>query len=140
MKSIFNAAMFAAILFTAACGASAQEKPKGKPWPAPDEAISMKNPLMKVTADTVLTNGKELYALNCKSCHGLKGKGDGTKAAQIEIQCGDFTSEEFAKETDGTLFWKMTEGRKPMPGFKEKLTDEERWEIICYIRTFAVTK
>jgi mono/diheme cytochrome c family protein len=112
---------------------AAQEKPKGKPWPAPASAISVKNP---VKADAVsIKDGKELYIKNCKSCHGDQGKGDGTKARNLDISCGDFTADDMVKKTDGELFWKISEGRKPMPTFDKKLTDAERWSIINYIRT-----
>jgi len=114
--------------------ASAQ-KPKGLPWPAPASAISVKNP---VKSDAVsIKDGKALYIKNCKSCHGDAGKGDGTKAGNLDISCGDFGTADFKKITDGELFWKITEGRKPMPTFSKKLTDAERWSIINYIRTFA---
>jgi mono/diheme cytochrome c family protein len=39
--------------------------------------------------------------------------------------------------TDGEIFWKMTEGRKPMPSFKKQLTDEQRWQLVNFLRTFA---
>ena len=116
-----------------ACAAWAQEKPKGKPWPAPESAVKMKNPVK--ADDASIKEGKDLYAQHCKSCHGAKGKGDGTKAEKIDISCGDFTGEEFAKMSDGEAYWKTTEGRKPMPGFEQKLSDHERWAVINYIRT-----
>jgi mono/diheme cytochrome c family protein len=112
-----------------------QKKPKGLPWIAPATAISVKNP---VKADALsIKDGKELYIKNCKSCHGDAGKGDGTKAGNLDISCGDFSVAEFKKVTDGELFWKITEGRKPMPTFSKKLTDAERWSVINYIRTFV---
>lgn len=111
----------------------AQDKPAGKPWPAPDKAIKMKNPV-KPEASSI-SEGKDLYSQHCKSCHGAKGKGDGPKSGKIDISCGDFTSADFAKKTDGELFWKTVEGRKPMPSFKEKLSDNEVWNIVNYIRT-----
>ena len=33
------------------------------------------------------------------------------------------------------LFWKITEGRKPMPSTKKSLTEEQRWQVVNYIRT-----
>ena len=121
------------ILFFATQSASAQGKPKGAPWPAPASAISAKNPV--ASNPTSIKDGKELYIKNCKSCHGDAGKGDGTKAGNLDISCGDFTSATFKKESDGEIFWKMTAGRKPMPTFEKKLTDSERWSIVNYLRT-----
>ncbi len=110
-----------------------QAKPKGQPWPAPASAISTKNPV-KVDALSI-KDGKELYIKNCQSCHGDLGKGDGTKSRNIDIACGDFTTPDFKKVTDGEIFWKITTGRKPMPTFDKKLSDVERWSIVNYIRT-----
>lgn len=118
--------------------ANAQDKPKGKPWPAPESAVKMKNPVKADEAS--IKEGKELFAQHCKSCHGAKGKGDGAKAEKIDISCGDFSSSETQKTSDGELFWKTTEGRKPMPSFKEKLSDNERWAIVNYVRTFPKMK
>lgn len=133
--SVIARSMFIALLMGLSFSLSAQDKPKGKPWPAPESAVKMKNP---VKADEgTLKEGKDLYAQHCKSCHGAKGKGDGTKAEKIDISCGDFTGDDFAKVSDGEAYWKTTEGRKPMPSFKEKLSDNERWSIINYIRSLS---
>ncbi len=112
---------------------SAQAQEKGKPWPAPETAVKMKNPVASNEAS--LAEGKTLYMKHCKSCHGPGGKGDGPKAANLDITCGDFTSAEFKKETAGTIYWKTTEGRDPMPTFKAKATDDERWKIVNFIQT-----
>ena len=117
---------------------SAQDKPKGKPWSAPESAAKMKNPV-KSDANS-LKEGKDIFAQQCKSCHGPKGKGDGPKAEKIDISCGDFTGDDMGKQTDGELFWKTTEGRKPMPSFKEKLSDSERWAVINYVRSLGKAK
>ncbi len=116
----------------------AQDKPKGKPWAAPESAVKMKNPVK--ADDANLKEAKDLYAQHCKSCHGPKGKGDGPKAEKIDISCGDFSSAEMEKLSDGDLFYKTTEGRKPMPSFKEKLSDNERWMLVNYLRTLAKAK
>ena len=109
-------------------------KPEGKPWPCPDKEAKVKSPIKSDAS--VMTTGKELWNQHCKSCHGKTGKGDGTKAESINISCGDFTSEKYQKRTDGELYWLTTEGRKPMPSYKEKLTDNERWMIVLFTRTF----
>ena len=39
--------------------------------------------------------------------------------------------------TDGELFYKLSEGRKPMPSFKKRLTEDQRWQLILLLRSFA---
>jgi mono/diheme cytochrome c family protein len=104
------------------------------PWPVPDKYKNMPNP---VKADaTSLATGKALYNQHCKSCHGTKGKGDGSKAAQLNTECGDFTKPATQSETDGALFYKTSEGRKDMPSFKKKIADQnDIWAVVNYIRT-----
>lgn len=135
IKVILAGTILVGFVLVASQPAMAQDKPAGKPWPAPESAVKLKNPV-KVD-DVSIKEGKDLYAQHCKSCHGAKGKGDGTKAEKIDISCGDFSTSEFAKISDGELYWKTTNGRKPMPSYKEKLSDSERWAIINYMRTFA---
>lgn len=132
LKNLFSCATLfvACLLFS---NAALAQKPAGKPWPAPESAVKMKNPVK--SDESAIKDGKDLFVQHCKSCHGAKGKGDGPKADKLDISCGDFTSPEVAKMTDGELYWKTTEGRKPMPSYKEKLSDSERWKVVNYIRS-----
>lgn len=106
-----------------------------KPWPVPDKDKKMKNP---VAADaSSLATGKSLWNTHCKSCHGSKGLGDGTKAATLKTDPGDFSKADVQNETDGTLFYRTSEGRDDMPSFKKKISDpDDRWSIVNYMRTF----
>ena len=104
-----------------------------KKWDAPASAKSTKNPV-KSSSESI-AEGKTLYAKHCKSCHGGGGKGDGPKAANLDVSCKDFTKAEFKKQTDGEIYWKITNGRDPMPTFKAKASNDERWAMVNYIRT-----
>ena len=106
---------------------------QNKPWVVPSQATKLKNPI-SVSSDG-LSEGKAIWLKECKSCHGAKGLGDGTKAEKIDISCGDFSSKKFQDQTDGDLYYKTSEGRKPMPSFKEKLDKEEVWLVVNYMRT-----
>lgn len=104
-----------------------------KEWKAPASADAKKNPL---TADaTTIAAGKVVYVKECQSCHGKKGKGDGPSAKDLDIPAGDFTKAAMQGQSDGALFWKTSEGRKPMPSFKKKLTEEKIWQTVIYMRT-----
>jgi len=108
--------------------------PTNDPWPVPEKYHNMKNPV-KADAASIST-GKSLWNKHCVSCHGKTGMGDGTKAATLKTHPGDFTKPEFKAETDGDIFYKTSEGRKDMPSFKKKISDEDDiWSLINYIRT-----
>jgi len=105
-----------------------------KPWSVPDKNKNMVNPVKSDA--TSLAKGKDLYNQHCKSCHGTKGKGDGTKASQLDTECGDFTSADFHAQTDGTMFYKTSEGRKDMPSYKKKIPEaDDMWAVVNYIKT-----
>ncbi|MCW5927569.1 MAG: c-type cytochrome [Chitinophagaceae bacterium] len=104
------------------------------PWPVPDKFKNMKNP---VNADAEsLKTGKALWAKHCQSCHGKTGLGDGSKAAQLKTDPGNFSAADFHKQTDGSIFYKTSEGRDDMPGFKKKIPDQDEiWSIVNFVRT-----
>lgn len=102
-------------------------------WEVPEKYQNMKNPT-EASSDNI-ADGKALYAKHCQSCHGKKGLGDGTKAQDVEGDLGDFSSEEFHSQTDGAIFYKSYIGRKDMPNFEKKMSDEDMWFVVSYIRT-----
>lgn len=104
-------------------------------WIVPARAAKKKNP---VTADAAsLAKGKELYAQECMSCHGATGKGDGPAVKDLEKSPGDLSSAATQSHTDGALFYKITEGRKPMPALGEKWSEDQRWAVVNYVRSLA---
>ena len=89
-----------------------------------------------------LSKGKELYTAGCMPCHGPAGKGDGSAAALLErngapIRPGNLSDPKLWQQSDGTLFWKISEGKTPMPAFQEAFSEEQRWQIVTYVRTLA---
>ena len=105
-------------------------------WPVPEEAKQLKNPL-QATAPA-LKSAREAYADKCAHCHGDTGKGDGRDASRYDPAPMDFTdAKRMSQATDGELFYKISEGKKPMPVFKNKLSEDQRWELVLLIRSFA---
>ncbi len=109
------------------------DQPK-KPWVAPANYLKMKNPVP--SNSDALSDAKSLWGMHCKSCHGTKGKGDGPKAAQLNTDPGDFSNAQEQSQPDGSLFYKISEGRGDMPSFKKKIPDaQDIWSLVDYIRT-----
>ena len=107
---------------------------QGKPWVVPEKFVKMASPVKSDAAS--LKEGKELWAKNCQSCHGKAGLGDGSKAAQLKTEPGDFSTDLVQKQPNGALFFKISEGREDMPSFKKKIPDtDELWSIVAFVRT-----
>ena len=107
-----------------------------KNWPVPEEAKKKTNPL--AASPAALQAAKAIYDEKCAQCHGDAGKGDGSEAMMYDVKPADFTDAHMMGEmSDGEIFFKMSEGRMPMPAFKKQLTEEQRWQLVHYVRTFA---
>ncbi|MBH83368.1 MAG: cytochrome c class I [Flavobacteriales bacterium] len=105
-------------------------------WQAPESAKEINNPYAgnKIAAQM----GQILYSKLCWTCHGKNGKGDGPAATNLSPKPKDFSSTYLQKQTDGELFWKLTNGKGMMVPYKYSLNEEKRWQLINYIRTLSV--
>lgn len=104
-------------------------------WDIPAKYEKMTNP--EEASKENLNIGKNLYSKHCKSCHGKEGYGDGPKADEVEGDLGDFSSEEFQSQSDGIVFYKSYIGRKDMPNYEKKMTEEDAWLVVHYVRSLG---
>ena len=106
-------------------------------WEVPDEAKAVANPV-ESSAEAV-SAGEALYGKHCKMCHGDAGLGDGPATQFIKPAPPDFTTADAkARMTDGEIFYKITKGKKPMPGMERKMDETERWQVVHFVRSLQV--
>ncbi len=134
-KIFILALLIAGVLLTDAFAKNESGTSSTNRWLAPPTAKSISNPLT-VTPEVVKA-GKKIFAQQCVVCHGQSGKGDGPTAQFLGKKVANLTSPQVQSQTDGELFWKISNGNAPMPGFKTILSDEQRWQVITYIRQLA---
>ena len=127
MRRLIAAVMM--IMFAASM-AAAQE------WKAPAAAKAMKNPVAKAAG---IKDAKPLYDTNCVLCHGSTGKGDGPAASALNPRPKSLADKAVQAQSDGELFWKISEGRGAMPAWKQ-LSEKERWSLVHYLRSLAGKK
>jgi len=89
-----------------------------------------------------LFEGRALYAMNCRPCHGDSVAGDGPMADGFKLRPINFTDNGTIETiVEGYTFWRVMNGGpglpteatpwdSAMPEWKISLTDEERWKII----------
>lgn len=110
------------------------------PWTAPGRAGRRPNP---IPADvSSVAKGRAIFSGTCSPCHGAAGRGDGPTAAFLQrngvpVHPSDLTDPALWEQSDGAIYWKISEGRTPMPAFRESLSDEQLWELVLYVRTLA---
>ncbi|HEX2186307.1 MAG TPA: cytochrome c, partial [Chloroflexota bacterium] len=102
-------------------------------------ALPVANPIP--ASPESLAIGQQLYTQACLACHGAEGRGDGPAGRALRPPPADFRIHLAAGHTDAQLFDWISNGvaGTAMPAFREQLTEEERWHLINYIRTFAPT-
>jgi mono/diheme cytochrome c family protein len=105
-------------------------------WIVPEEAKQRQNPLNP--SDSNLRAARDLYFEDCSNCHGKAGKGDGPEAHMHDPAPADLSDPVRMKPiSDGELFFKISGGHRPMPSFKRKLTEDQRWQLVLFVRSFS---
>jgi mono/diheme cytochrome c family protein len=134
-KSQFMVVLFAAALLFAA-GSAVYAFFHPGPWLVPEEAKKVANPLKASQAD--FPGARRLYLDKCAECHGETGKGDGDQAKLYDPLPSNFTDAQHMNAvSDGELFYKISQGHRPMPGFKKRYSEEQRWQLVLFLRSFA---
>jgi len=105
-----------------------------KPWVVPANFKSMKNPV--AMSDASVLAGQTLYNKTCAACHGKTGAGDGPKSKSLKTPMNDLSKAEFQNQTDGEHFYKTKTGRGEMTKYEGKLSDDDIWNIVNYMRKF----
>jgi mono/diheme cytochrome c family protein len=104
-------------------------------WQLPENAAEQQNPVKESPA--VLKKGEGLFKQHCDRCHGALGKGDGEDANPDEKPSDLTDAKRAPRNPDGVLYYKIWNGRKKpeMPAFKSKMTSDEVWTLVHYIKT-----
>jgi cytochrome c oxidase cbb3-type subunit 2 len=103
------------------------------------------------TSAESVKRGAELFqSMNCWSCHGKEGRGNGPSAVSLTDSRGfpvtpyDLTSGRRFKcgETDPELFQVLMNGLDgtPMPSFADALKPDQIWDLVHYIQTLRPSR
>jgi len=96
----------------------------------------IENPLPITEAG--LAEGKELYNVFCATCHGEKADGNGylvRDGGAYPAQPANFLLEDHLKASNGRYYHAIMHGKNVMGGYADKISYEERWNVIHYIRS-----
>lgn len=120
------------VLIASALVLLSEEQSKQK-WTAPAAETQKKNPV--AATESSLAAGQKIYSKTCVMCHGKTGDADGPAVIELNIHPAKLSDPKLATESDGSLFWKITTGKKPMPTYGKRFSETDRWNLVNYIRT-----
>jgi len=95
-----------------------------------------------VAAESLQGNPKTseaLYMQHCAGCHGVSGDGLGPDIKELIVPPANFRSEKSRTKTDMELYLAIKQGVlfSPMHGWADRLSDQEIWDVLSYIRRLA---
>ena len=127
-------AIVAVAIVPAAPAAPARAQgPQEPEWVAPARAASRANHLPSTT--DAVKRGFDLFVRECAQCHGKAGHGDGPKASSLSPRPVDLASQRVQSQSDGALFWKLSQGRGLMP--RAVMSDKDKWAVVNFLRSLA---
>jgi copper transport protein len=97
--------------------------------------LTLTNPFLP--DESSLQIGQQVFAEHCAVCHGEAGRGDGPAAAGLSLKPPDYGNGHLDIHTDGDIFYWIQNGisqGSPMPAFKDRLTDDQIWNVVNYVR------
>jgi len=128
MKANFKFLVLFALLIIGGIKCIAQEIS----WSAPEYSNSLQNPFKGNQKAT--DEGKVIFNQMCVLCHGSNGQGNGEAGLTLQPHPANFLALNIKNQTDGAIFWKITNGKAPMASYFELLNDDQRWKLVNYIR------
>jgi mono/diheme cytochrome c family protein len=104
----------------------------GQKWEVPEAKQKKVSPFL--FKEDVVREGEGIYTRLCVSCHGNPGQNNALKT--LNPVPPDLAADQVQQDSDGELLFKITEGRGIMPGFKNVISDRDRWKVIGFLRSF----
>jgi mono/diheme cytochrome c family protein len=130
---VLTVAILALLTFAYWAGSTAAADSMSGKWLSPAPSAAKKNPIL-ATPESIAA-GQKIYSKTCVMCHGKSGDADGPAVIELNIHPAKLSDPQLATEPDGSLFWKITTGKKPMPAFGKRISETDRWNLVNYIRT-----
>src|SRR5205809_7951360 len=111
--SVLMISVLALLTFGYPGGSAARADSMSDKWLSPAPSAAKKSPIAP-TQDSIAA-GQKIYSKTCMMCHGKSGDADGPAVIELNIHPAKLSDPQLmGTESDGSLFWKITTGKKPM--------------------------
>ena len=99
-------------------------------------AAKLENPT--APSSEAIARGRAIFRERCVACHGDRGRGDGAAGVTLDPRPADLLLH-VPQHTDGELYYMVSVGfpESEMPAWRSVLSEEQRWELVHYLRVLA---
>lgn len=84
--------------------------------------------------ETLVLKGQGRYQIYCSPCHGALGDGNGITKQYGMVATPSYHDDRLRAMAEGEIFNTITNGKNTMASYADKLSTEERWAVIAYVR------
>jgi mono/diheme cytochrome c family protein len=87
-----------------------------------------------------MERGQERYMIYCAPCHGALGDGQGITRSYGMVTTASYHDDRIRKMAEGEIFNTITNGKNTMSAYADKLSPEDRWAVIAFVRALERAK
>ena len=84
--------------------------------------------------DAFIHRGQNRYMVYCYPCHGALGDGNGITKAYGMVATPSYHDDRLRSMAEGEIFNTITHGKNTMFSYADKLSPDDRWAVIAYVR------
>jgi len=132
VRRLSSLLLLTALAATSVAAQSPAQQGTDASWTAPEKDAARKNPL--AAKPELAAGGQRVFSRTCASCHG-------DEAHRATFKAPDLASEAVQAQSDGAIFWKITNGntKKAMPSWGS-IPEPQRWQLVLYVRSLRDKK
>ncbi len=87
---------------------------------------------------SLLEQGQRKFNIYCAACHNITGDGNGVTKQYGMVATVSYHDDRIRQMPEGEIFNTITYGKNTMLGYGDKLTPEERWAVVAYVRALQL--
>ncbi len=84
--------------------------------------------------ENFLRRGQDRYQIYCAPCHGALGDGQGITKSYGMVATPTYHEDRFRTMPEGEIFNTISNGKNTMLGYADKLSPDDRWAVVAYVR------
>jgi len=85
-------------------------------------------------SEAVVRRGQGRFNIYCAPCHGPLGDGNGITKSYGMVATPTYHDDRLRAMAEGEIFNTITNGKNTMMSYADKLSPDDRWAVIAYVR------